>query len=422
MAQTDAGIDRHAGDAYRLIAQVLDEIGPRESCSAEERKLGEFLLGTWQALGLDVRKERFTCHPKAFLGSIPITVVLYLGATASFWWWPWVCAVLAGLALAVTTLELLRYRELIDPLFRREEGENVLGVIRPQGECRQRVIVSAHQDSAYEFNLWLIFRDASLLLMVIGLSAPLLALGAGLARGMAGGGFETLGGICIALYPVVGLHLFFHTFVVVPGAMDDLAGIAILCSVARVLREEGSADAIPLENTEVILLATSAEEAGLRGAKRYALAHRSEFQALPTYGVFIDGVYDERYLTVIQREIMLGARHDPRLVELACGIAAKRGWSMKRGVIPFGASDAAAFSLAGIPSVALLCQDTRRLARNYHTRYDTIEYIRPESLGVMLQLVLDMVRALDRDVGSDFDSGPGRSESKSEPTSLPEGR
>ncbi|MCP3986221.1 MAG: Zn-dependent exopeptidase M28 [bacterium] len=256
------------------------------------------------------------------------------------------------------------------------------------------MLVSAHLDSAYEFNLWFLFRSAAVPIMVIGMGAPAVSLVAGALRAGSGGGFETLGWVCLALYPVVGLHLFFHTFSVVPGAMDDLAGISVLDGVARALSDAPGEDGM-LRHTEVVLLATSAEEAGLRGAKRYVAAHRAELHAIPTYGLFVDGVYDERHLTVIQRELTTGARHDPRLVALAQHAAEGRNRHMHRGLIPFGGSDAAPFALAGVPSVTLLCHDISHLVPNYHTRHDTLEKVRPESIETMLQLVLDLLDRID---------------------------
>ena len=40
--------------------------------------------------------------------------------------------------------------------------------------------------------------------------------------------------------------------------------------------------------------------------------------------------------------------------------------------------------------------DNSKLVFNYHTRFDTIEHIRPESLAVSLQLVIDMLEKIDR--------------------------
>ena len=391
---------RYQAAMYEFIAGVLSDIGARESCSANERRLGQRLADLWRTLGHEVRTERFVCHPKAFLGFIPFSALLYLAATICYWISPLTCALLAGVAAALLVFELLRYRELVDALFPRAEGENVIAVIAPRGAVRQRVIVSAHQDSAYEFNLWYFLKNAAIPVMVIAFVAVFVPLFGGLAKALAGAagqshGFDVVGYVCMGLYPFVGLNVFFHTYTVVPGAMDDLAGISVLTGVAQALADAGREGGPALEHTEVRLLAASSEEAGLRGAKRYAAAHHDELTAIPSYGLFVDGVYDERFLTVLSRELTTSVRHTPRLVQLAKEVAAAHAWRIHERTLLLGATDATAFAQAGVATVCLLCQDTSRLVPNYHTRLDTIDRVRPESLGVMLQLVLDMIERLD---------------------------
>jgi putative aminopeptidase FrvX len=144
-----------------------------------------------------------------------------------------------------------------------------------------------------------------------------------------------------------------------------------------------------------VLLGLSSEEAGLRGAKRYAAAHRGEQKGLPTSAIFLDGIYDETYLTVFSKEVWPGARMDPGLVDLARQAAEDNGFKIKVGVLPLGATDATAFALAGIPSVSMCLWDNTRLVPHYHTRHDTIEHIRPQSLAVALQTVIEMLRRID---------------------------
>ena len=367
----------------------------------DERRLGRHLAEEWRRFGLEVRSESFTCHPKAFLGFIPIATLLYLLATIAYWIFPWLCFALAAASFGLLVFELLRYRELIDPLFPEARGENVVGVLRPSGEIRRRVVVSAHQDSAYEFNLWYFLENAAVPIMVIGFAAVLVPLVGGLAKALVGAGndshgFNLVGFAAIALYPIVGLNFFFHTYSVVPGAMDDLAGISVISGVAKALSDARREGQELLRNTEVVVLALSSEEAGLRGAKRFAATHVAELRAVPTFVVNVDGVYDERHLTIVHRELTTGVRHDPHLVRLARECAQVRGRPYHEHMIPLGATDATAFAQAGVPTVTLLCQDATRLVPNYHTRLDTIEHVRPQSLSVMLQLVLDMIDAIDR--------------------------
>lgn len=393
--------DAYRDSMYAFVRTVLEEIGARESCSENERRLGRRLAEEWHGLGLDVRTEAFTCNPKAFLGFIPLSTLLYLLATIAYWVWPFLCFLLATASFALLFFELLRYRELVDPLFPEAQGENVIGVLKPAGEVKRRVVVSAHQDSAYEFNLWYFLKNAAIPVMIVGFTAALVPMFGGLLKSLMGAGneshaFNVVGFVAMGLYPIVGLNFFFHTYAVVPGAMDDLAGISVITGVARALSDARRDGGDPLQSTEVVVLAVSSEEAGLRGAKRFAARHRDELHATPTFMVNVDGVYDERHLTVIHRELTTGVRHDPRLVQLARERAAARGRTIHQHAIPLGATDATAFAQAGVATVALLCQDATRLVPNYHTRLDTIEHVRPESLSVMLQLVLDMIVELDR--------------------------
>lgn len=384
---------------YRFVADTLRDIGPRESCSPAEKRLARKLVDGWKELGFAARTESFQCHPKAFLGFIPYAAFFYLMATIFYWLAPVWATLFAAAALAITIGELLIYKELVDPLFPSAEGENAIAVIRPRHEPRRRVVVSAHIDSAYEFNLWFFLKNAGIPVMVIAFAAPLVPLVGGLLKifvDPAGDPalFDTIGYLCLALYPIVGLNFFFHTYTTVPGAMDDLAGVSVVDATGRALAQ-AAIDGLALHSTEVVLLGASSEEAGLRGAKRFVAAHREALTSIPTYGLFVDGIYDEKFLTVINRELTTGAKHDPRLVELALDSARRRGRSMKETLIPFGATDATTFSTVGIPAVVLLCQDTSHLAPNYHTRLDTLEHVRPESLEVTLQVVLDMIAQID---------------------------
>jgi len=202
--------------------------------------------------------------------------------------------------------------------------------------------------------------------------------------------------MAIVFTPVIGLFLFFHTYKPVPGAMDNMAGISVVAGLGKYMNEsKRNGNWVP-EGTEVILLAMSSEEAGLRGAKRYARKHLEEMKATPTYGLFLDQICDERFLTVIKREICTGAKHDSELIKIAQYVAASHHWPMTVWSLPFGGTDASAFSVKGIPSICLLCLDTSKLPRNYHTREDTYEHIRPQSLSVSLQLIIDMIEWIDK--------------------------
>jgi len=392
---------------YNMIDSVLKEIGTRESCTEDEKRLGRKLVEEWTPICDRVDKETFICSPTAFLGFLPFAVICYVIALAFYWVFPPASFLFAAAGFSMLFFEFVRYREFVDFLFPKREGENVLGSIRPRGEVKQRVIVSAHMDSAYEFNVWLFLKNAAIPVMIIAVIGVIALFFGSTAKAVAylffeeaAGSrvFDIIGIACIALYPLVGLFMMFHSYVPVLGAMDDLAGVAVVAGLGKYLADAKQDGSFFPENTEVVLFGCAAEESGLRGAKHYIKRHKKDLEETPTFGIFLDGIYDEKYLTVVNREICTGAKHDPYLVKLAQDVAREREWPIMTQPIPLGGSDAAAFSReGGVPSTCLLCQDTSKLVPNYHTRYDTIDHIRPRSLAVSLQMVIDMIRHIDED-------------------------
>lgn len=394
--------DRYRDYMYELTDRVISDIGSREACSEQEKQLGDLFAEEIGPACERVDKETITCSPRAAFGAFPFFVAAYVVGLVFYYVLPPVTLCLTTIVVFVFFFEMIRDREVIDWLYPRKEGENVAGTVKPSGEVKKRVVFSAHLDSAFEFKLWYWFKNFSIPIMVAALAAFLLLFGSSLARTIVGargvptGAYSVLGTICIALVPVVALLVVFRTGDLVPGAMDDMAGVSVLAGLAKYLQEARERGDFYPEHTEVVLVGMSSEESGLRGAKRYAARHLEEMKAIPTYGIFWDGIYDEQYLVVNKREICPGAKHDSYLVELAEDTAEKNGFPIRTGVIPIGASDAAMFSRAKIPAVHVCCQDTTRLVPNYHTRLDTMEYVRPESLAVSLQMSIDMLESIDR--------------------------
>jgi hypothetical protein len=316
--------ERYTDYMFNLIDRVMKDIGPRESCSKEEKELGRLFAREIGPACDPVETETFTCSPTAFLGFFPYLVLMYIAGVVLYFFLPPASLALAVTGSVVLFLEVVRYKELIDPIYPKKEGENIAGFVRPRGEVTKRVYVSAHFDSAYEFKIWFWFKSLSAPLMGIGFLAVLLLACFSLARTIAepvgiprAAAFTVLGIILITLSPVVAIFVFFHTKDVVPGAMDDMAGVAVVAGLGKYLEDAKEGGEFFPESTEVVLLGMSSEEAGLRGAKRYAARHRDESRAIPSYAIFLDGIYDERYFTVFQKEIWPSGKMDPDLVSLA---------------------------------------------------------------------------------------------------------
>jgi len=394
--------ERYTDYMYNLVDKVIKEIGPREPCSEEEKECGRMFAREIEPVCDHVETETFTCSPTAFLGAFPYLVLMFITGVVLYFFLPPVAVVMGIIGLTILALEVIRYWEFLDPIYPKKNGENIVGYVSPQGDIKKRVYIAGHFDSAYEFKIFYWFKTLAPAVIIAGILTLLLFTGFSLARAIAepvgipqASVFWILGYVIIGLSPVVLVFGLFHTSDVVPGASDNMSAVAVVAGLGKYLKDAKEKGEFFPENTEVVLLGTSSEEAGLRGAKRFAAKHLEESKTLPTYVIVLDGISDERHFSVMQKEVWLSAKMDPYLVDVAKDAAKDNGFEIKSGVLPLGATDASAFCQAGIPAVSLILTDNTTLVPYYHTRLDTMECVRPESLTVCLQTVIDMIRKID---------------------------
>jgi Zn-dependent M28 family amino/carboxypeptidase len=270
-----------------------------------------------------------------------------------------------------------------------------------------------HTSSAFEFNLFWYFGPASPAVMAVVLTLMLLMPLATALHFVSG---ERVKRIRSRLYNVLVIGsvvvfacAFWHTGRVVPGAGDDLSGIAVMHAfageVAAAVSAEGSAQAAKyaylgplLDTTEMVVLATSGEEAGLRGAKRYCAKHAAELAALPTGVLVLESTHDVEHISVIASEPWPGAYHDAGMVDLAvaAGVAAELPFPVRVVSLPLGGTDGVAFTRAGAAVAVLNAVDVSKLPPQYHTRLDTLDTVAPEALEAQLKVVLHTAAAFGR--------------------------
>ncbi|MCR5088326.1 MAG: M20/M25/M40 family metallo-hydrolase [Oscillospiraceae bacterium] len=164
---------------------------------------------------------------------------------------------------------------------------------------------------------------------------------------------------------------------VVDGANDNLSG----CYMGITLLHEMERLGITLESTEVGVILTGSEEAGLRGAKAWCDAHRRDFDDIPTYILSFDTIHDPRFLMVNERDLNGTVRADPVICKAFlraardAGVACRKGW-----VPPFGGStDSAAFIQGGFRA-ACVTGLNHKLEDYYHTRRDSWDNLDPAGL------------------------------------------
>lgn len=382
------------GEALDLIRVMSVEIGSRRPCSPSE-KAAALLLERWLSeRGVEAWREHFAGyssfgHPYALMmGSALLGGLLQRRGRR-------LGDVLPAAGLAIAAIEGdLRVTPLSD-LLSRWPSVNVLGRVPAAGERRQTVCLVGHLDTTRS---GLIFHPRVVphlvrLLQLPAIAGAVLAAGPLLRRIPGGKALQSAGvaGMLLALVLLAEREL---RGVDVPGANDNASGAA----VAAQLTAECAGS--PLQHTEVRVLVTGCEEAGLLGAQAYARAHAEE--AGGTTFINFDTVAGDVPLTYILREG--GPTHSrpasPRLVELTEAVARRRpelGLAPARST-PGLPTDATVFRARGWEAITFLAQSEHGIP-HYHWPTDTYENVSEDAVARALETGRELLRELDRGAG-----------------------
>jgi len=173
---------------------------------------------------------------------------------------------------------------------------------------------------------------------------------------------------------------------VVPGANDNLSGVAVVLEIARALRER------PVRDVRVLLVSTGSEESFMEGMRGFARRH---FPSLPpgrTEVVCLDSVGSPE-LILIEGEGMLKMRdYAPELRDRIAVVAARSGVRLRRRLRLGLATDGLIALKAGYPSAALGSVTRYKLPLNYHSPRDTADALHYETVRDAAVLCEALVR------------------------------
>jgi hypothetical protein len=185
---------------------------------------------------------------------------------------------------------------------------------------------------------------------------------------------------------------------VVPAANDNASGVATALSLAEELGQNRP------ENLDLCVLLTGGGECLMEGTRSYLRAHRKELDPSRTYFLSLEAVGrgEVRYVTGEGLAISFGMDH--RVIELCDAIASasdERGDRRAASPLAWGfATDSLPVRLAGFPCTTITTIERGALLpARYHRLDDVPERIDRNALDRAHAFALDLVRALDRDVG-----------------------
>ncbi|MEM3586719.1 MAG: M28 family peptidase [Candidatus Jordarchaeaceae archaeon] len=407
---------------HNFIVDICNEIGPRASGTREEELAGNRIEEELKKFCDETHQEEYTSSPTAFLGFIRYGAILITLGIVLYWFSllidigrlqvdsnlalvsSIIASILSVFAVSYFILEVMRYKELVDFLFPKRKSKNVIGTINPTGEVKHTVIFAGHHDSAYEFNIFYYLKNIGAATIFIGYVGSIVFsiicvlktisyffLSPSILRVL----FIGFGIFFVCLAPISIIYVFFHSYKPVLGAFDNLSAVAVVVGIGKYLSKNRNNPEIYPKHTRIQLVSFAGEEAGLRGSKRYVKTHYKELKETGAILINMDGIATKDNITILKKETLIGAKHNPEICATLLKIAQEQGIKARLGALPFGATDAAAFSLKKLPATTISSEDFSRLPKFYHTRLDTPEVVEKEALEQVLQICLQYMKYID---------------------------
>lgn len=414
----------HGQKMYDLVKEVIDVTGPRLPGSEEEKQGAKIIADQIQReLGASPRTETFKTPRHACISAIP-----WLGwgafiAFAGFYLSPIASLAISAFLLLFALTHIFYYSHLLDPLFPKDQSQNVYAVIPPKsGEAKYNVILSAHMDSSWCWlhsyknpNTMMIKTGLGVLsvviLMIVSIVTIILEASTSisfmaLSKVFANMSANSYSGKDIAIVimyclPVLCLpgfyfltqYLSYDKKIAAPGAMDNLSGVAM--SIEVIKHFQNSEDEIA-KDAKFIVLGTGAEESGLIGAMAFAKAHKDDKELVTdnTYAINLDSFRDMEHFNVVKKDTLQFIPFDKELIELSK--QAIENCNLQSHIIenPVGGSDSTAFAKAGIKTITLNAQDPRP-TDYYHTTNDGMDNLNIDTLEKGFDVVVELIRLID---------------------------
>jgi hypothetical protein len=392
--------------------ETMSAMPTRGPTKPGEKQAAEYLAKRLKEIGLDTEIEGYRISPHYYWVYFTHCVLAILAGLATIWtrplWIPLVMAcVLAFIALSFWG-DLTTKFHLIRNIIPRYPSQNVVGVI-PNKNAKRKIIVSAHIDAAKVGEL--VFNpdldeaiakfykekfDSTPNVMMPILVTMLGLFAVAVIRAIVPAGAAMwivtwiVQGICTLGLVIAAVSFFdIGIGVYVPGACDNLSGIAACMSIAEELVSS------PLANSELTFVGFGCEEAIMMGAVQYLKRHGRELDPENTYFINLEslGYGTVRYAT---SEGFIRVRpYSAELVSIAKGLKDSGGFDDVGTYEVRLGTDAMVPLVRGFKAISILGFNENNFVPNYHTPQDV-----PENMDIKVtergrEFAMAMIRELD---------------------------
>ncbi|MDD6147241.1 MAG: M20/M25/M40 family metallo-hydrolase [Oscillospiraceae bacterium] len=383
--------DQMANYMVDEITHIIKTFGKRDPGSEGEKKACEYMAKVLKEdCGCDkVKVESFKENPGSFYGWLYLTFTMVFVGMALMFVIPSISIILILAGFVLAFLQFGLYKKVVDKLFKEKTGHNVYAIKKCTGETKRRIIFNGHPDAAWEwpvnYALGGVGFEGHAIISAVG-AAYYLVLS--IITTIKYGAVSSITSdpkllkcflIGLIFVPFMfGMYFMVNYKRVVDGANDNLSGCYMGISILKALKDE----CIELENTEIGVILTGSEEAGLRGSMAWCEAHKGEFDDVPTFIYSYDTIHDPKQLMTNYRDLNGTVAVDKDVSDLFMESAEELGIFCKKGWVPplGGATDSAAFAKAGFRATGITGLN-HKLESYYHTRRDTYDNMNEEGLA-----------------------------------------
>jgi hypothetical protein len=176
---------------------------------------------------------------------------------------------------------------------------------------------------------------------------------------------------------------------IVPGANDNLTGVALLVAFAERLRRA------PIDGLRVMLVSCGAEEVLQGGIHGFAQRHFGTLDRDHTWFVNLDTLGSPK-LIMLEGEgpVVMEDYYDRGFRDLMARVADRAGIPLRRGMRSRNSTDAVIPSRAGYPTATLTSIDRYKALSNYHRPSDVPENVDYKTVRQALALTEALAREL----------------------------
>ena len=408
--------DKAADYMVDEITHICKDLPKRSPGSEGEKVACEYMADVLKDAGCEkVSVEAFKENPGSFYGWLYITLTCALIGFLSIFFCPILGIVSVVIGLIIMILQFGLYKKAVDKLFPEKTGHNVTAIKKCTGEVKGRVFFNGHPDAAWE---WPVNRmlggvgfEGHAVLGIGGALYYLVVNCIAVARGFYAGLITEAmatnpdlqviylcGLVGIAFVPfIILLYRMWNKNLVVDGANDNLTGCYMGIAILKAMKDAG----IELEHTEVGVILSGSEEAGLRGAKAWCEQHQGEFQDVPTWIYSYDTIHDAKFLMVNYRDLNGTVAADKEVSDSFLTAAKELDIFCKKGWVPplGGATDSAAFAQAGFRATGVTGLN-HKLESYYHTRYDSYDNMDKDGLAKCYAISCKALENFDNNISN----------------------